>query len=196
MQSATSCPEPLEAVVRGLRTWQLGDGQRNQAGLGLHVWLVAWPNEPPGSDRKAWWELLDKSERVRCAGIGTENGQTRFIASHAAAKVLVPGPQAWRDGRASLSHTARLAAVASADVPVGIDIEADIPRPRWSAADRQQWPGSPASNWSEFVARWVSRESMFKCGVAGDGGSPVLSRVRGLAGVPDHILGVMLGHPG
>jgi hypothetical protein len=161
-------------------------------GEGVRVWLFAWPSEPSESDRQAWWDLLDESERVRCSGIGTGTGQIRFAASHAGARALVPRSQTWREGHASLSHTATMAAVACADVRLGIDVEADVPRPMWSRADRQQWPDSPSGTWSVFIERWVEYEAWFKCGIEDGVGSRAVGNVRGLAGLPDHILAMVL----
>ena len=156
---------------------------------------MAWPSEPSESDLECWWDLIDESERLRCSGIGTDAGQIRFAASHAAARVLVPESQIWREGHASLSHTATLASVACADVRVGIDVEADVPRPRWPAADRQQWPESPAGSWPMFIERWVRHEAMFKCGIEEGGGSPEVIRIQTLGGLSDHILAVVLEPP-
>ena len=163
-----------------------------QGDLGLRVWLLTWPIDPSESEQESWRALLDDSELVRCAGIGARNGQIRFAASHAAAKLLAPEQRMWREGHASLSHTKTLAAVARADVRVGVDIEADVPRPRWSAADRQQWPESPAGSWPTFVERWVQHEAAFKAGIEDGVGTPLVGRIQGLGGLPDHILAVVL----
>lgn len=190
MRSITSCPEALEPVVAGVRIWRLTElGQGNQR---LRVWLVAWPADPSDLARQAWWRLLDEPERVRFGSIGTEAGKHRFAACHAAAKLLVPEQRMWEEGCASLSHARSLAAIACADVRVGIDVEADVPHPRWVAADRQQWPGSPASSWPDFVERWVQYEAAFKAGVGDGVGSCMVGLVDGLDGLPDHVLAVAL----
>lgn len=190
MRSITSCPEALEPVVAGVRTWRLPE--LDQGSQRLRVWLVAWPADPSDQVRRAWWRLLDEPERVRFGSIGTEAGKRRFAASHAAARLLVPEQRVWEEGCASLSHTGSLAAIACAEVRVGIDVEADVPRPRWVAADRQQWPGSPASCWPGFVKRWVQYEAAFKAGVRDGSGSCMVGRVRDLDGLPDHFLAVAL----
>lgn len=194
MRSTTSCPDPLERVAPGLRTWRLPELERG--GFGLRVWLLAWPTEPSETDRQSWLDLLDEPERIRLGRIGTTTGRSRFAASHAAARILIPHQQTWQVGRASLSHTTTMVAIATADVRVGIDVEADVPRPCWPAADRQQWPGFPSGSWPVFVDRWVRREASFKAGTLDGVGFPVVRRVRDLDGLPDHILAVVVAPGG
>lgn len=90
-----------------------------------------------------------------------------------------------------MSHTATLAAVAIGSVRVGVDIEADVPRSKWSAADRQQWPRSRSDSWSEFVERWVQHEATFKAGAKDCVGSAWVGRIEGLGGVSEHILALV-----
>ncbi len=160
------------------------------------AWLVRWDSLPAAEAADAWAEGLDARERDRAARIGTPHGRTRFLASHAALHRLGHA-EGW--AHASLSHTRWCAAVAVSPAPIGVDLEADVPRPGWPRAARARWPGrrfpsggSQDDGWADFLRAWVAEEALFKAG--GDDGRCTVVTIP-LAGdepVPPHVVAVAL----
>lgn len=185
----TWSPTRTDPWAPGLRCWTLPESTIGPAGLQL--WLAAWDPDPPSGLQSRWHALLSRSERRRCATIGTRNGRVRFAASHAAAHVVLPAQRLGGGGTTSLSHSPWLVAIMSAPQPVGIDIEADRPRPNWAMADKQSWPQARSSDWAAFVIRWLTAEARYKAG-SGDlsAGGVSVGRVVDLAGIPDHVMAV------
>jgi 4'-phosphopantetheinyl transferase len=109
----------------------------------VHVWLV--DADLPEPVLAALADLLDDDERARAGGLGNEQSRRRFVAAHAAARLIVarrlgapPEQLRWRRGRhgkpelagrwtgprISLSHSGPLVLVAVTDRrPVGVDIQ-------------------------------------------------------------------------
>ena len=94
------------------------------------MWLVAWDPAPDPDVLQDWLDRLSLPEVERLATIGPHRGRVRFAASHAALAALTGGGR-----HTSLAHTDRLAAVASSDSPVGVDVEPDFPRRHWRRVD-------------------------------------------------------------
>lgn len=163
------------------------------AAVGPGVWLAVWDPEPAAQAQRAWSTLLDASLRARAERIGTPRGRVRFTASHAAMTALTSGDPA--GVVTSLAHTRWCAAVGVSRDRIGVDLEADAPRPLWPVAARTAWgvPGPPT--WPDFLEAWVRREAALKAGGGSDAATARVSRVTLGDVAPEHLLAVV-GGPG
>lgn len=109
----------------------------------VHVWLIQ--TDLPAAELARLAGLLDAGERARAAGFALPGPRARFVAAHAAARLvlgarlgLAPDRISWRRGRhgkpelagdpppvrVSLSHCGRYAMLAVTDRrPLGVDLQ-------------------------------------------------------------------------
>lgn len=124
---------PAWADLPGIVCTELGRRPGVPLGLppGCELWLVEWQPDPPPDVLESWAGAVTQGERDRAERIGTRHGRLRLLASHAALARLAAATSL---PNVSLGHTRWCAALAASARPVGVDIEADVPRPRWQAA--------------------------------------------------------------
>jgi 4'-phosphopantetheinyl transferase len=150
---------------------------------------------PPPSDARLPWlvSLLDEDELGRAQAMRRWSDRFRFIAAHAAARLILaeelgldPAQIRWERGRhgkphlagagagahANLSHSSDLAAVAVADRPVGVDVQALTFATDPEAMSRRYYPASEAhyvaaartapGRLGRFVRLWTRKEACVK----------------------------------
>lgn len=180
----------------GLRVAELTGALGPPLQAATSLWLVAWDAAPSEGVMAAWTMALSPGSLKRLDTIGPRRGRVRFAASHAAL-VGLRHTNSLSDGHWSLSHTRWWAAISVSRLPVGVDLEADAPRPLWQRAAVTRWPQDPPGNWSDFLDSWVRAEASFKAG-AGTGAccSFAMLRLSGSSLAPDHRLAVAWGASG
>jgi 4'-phosphopantetheinyl transferase len=154
----------------------------------VRLWLIRV--DLPARTVAALADVLDDEERERARGYLLERDRHRFVAAHAAARLLlggvlgVPARQVrWERGRngkpevagvhVNLSHSGQLAALALAgDRPVGVDVQLlqpDLDARRMAA---RYYPAAEAryvaaatgrqARLRRFVALWTRKEACVK----------------------------------
>jgi len=154
----STCTPAWDDLLPGLRVGAVGPG----------VWVAEWDPMPAARAQRAWLALLDAPLKARAERIGTAIGRVRFAASHAAVAALTGSAR----GRVvtSLAHTRWCAAVGVSPVRIGVDLEADDPRPLWPVAAQVAWGAPGPQSWPVFLDAWVRREAAIKAGGPADGG--------------------------